>query len=112
LLEVFTLIAQGDVPKGYLASALPPESYPKWLELGVKGAMEFRGPKYRVTMYMLENTTPRNYTLRQAEFYTGRQRMIVFDRQVVEPGAVVEIYVVDDAPVLPARVAPKIDPES
>lgn len=113
LLEVFTLIAQGDVPKGYLATTLPQESYPKWLELAVKGAMEFRGPKYRVTMYALENTTPRNYTLRQAEFYTGRQRMIVFDRQVVEPGAVVEIYVVDDAPILPARVStPKIDPES
>ena len=112
LLEVFTLIAQGDVPKGYLSNALPIESYPKWLELGVKGAMEFRGPKYRVTLYVLENTTPRNYTLRQTEFYTGRQRMIVFDRQVVEPGAVVEIYVVDDAPSVPARVAPKIDPES
>lgn len=112
LLEVFTLIAQGDIPKGYVSTPLAPDSYPKWLELTVKGAMEFRGPKYRVTMYVLENTTPRNYTLRQAEFYTGRQRMIVFDRQVVEPGAVVEIYVVDDAPVFPARVTPKIDPES
>lgn len=112
LLEVFTLIAQGDVPKGYLAAPLAQDAYPKWLELGVKGAMEYRGPKYRVTMYVLENMTARNYTLRQSEFYTGRQRMIVFDRQVVEPGAVVEIYVVDDAPAFPARVTPKIDPES
>jgi hypothetical protein len=112
LLEAFSLIAQGEVPKGYLASVLPPDSYPKWLELTVKGAVEYRGPKYRVTMYALENTTSRTYTLRQPEFYTGRQRMIVFDRQVVEPGAVVEIYVVDDTPVTPARGAPKTEPAS
>lgn len=112
LMDVFTLIAQGDIPNGYVTASLLPESYPKWLELTVKGAAEFRGPKYRVTSYLLENTTPRVYTLRQPEFYTGRQRMIVFDRQTVEPGGIVEVFVVDDTPMMPAYAAPKIDPES
>lgn len=112
LLEVINLMAKGSIPKGYFALTIPQEFYPKWLELKVLNAVEYRGPKYRVTVYVLENIAQTRYTIRQPEFYTGRQKAIALDRQVVEPGERVEILIADDTPPIREKAAPKIDPDS
>ncbi len=61
---------------------------------------------------MLENIAKTKYTIRQPEFYTGRQKAIALDRQVVEPGERVEILITDDTPPIREKAAPKIDPDS
>ena len=112
LLEAISLVARGTAPKGYLVNVLPQDHYPKWLELKVITAVEYRGPKYRVTVFALENVTQTKYTLREPEFYTGRQKAISLDRQVIEGGETVQVYIVDDAPPAREKPAATIDPDS
>ena len=112
LLEVINLVAKGSIPKGYVTSTISPERYPTWLELHVLNAVEYRGPKYRVTVYVLENIAQTKYTIRQPEFYTGRQKAIALDRHVVEPGERVQILIADDTPPIRETRAPKLDPDS
>jgi hypothetical protein len=58
------------------------------------------------------NITQAKYTIRQPEFYTGRQKAIALDRQVVEPGERVEILITDDTPPIREKAALKIDQDS
>lgn len=112
LLEAINLVARGTTPKGYMVNVLPQHQYPKWLELKVVTAVEYRGPKYRVTVFVLENVTQSKYTLREPEFYTGRQKAISLDRQVIEGGETVQVYIVDDSPPVHEKPAAIIDPDS
>lgn len=114
LLEAFTIVIRGEIPRSYQVQALAKELYPRWTELQVVDAVEYRGPKYRVTCYVMANGSKSKYTMRQEEFYNGRQKLIVFDRNVVEPQEQAQVCVVDDTPVVPpsAPAAPKITPES
>lgn len=114
LLEAFTTVIRGEVPRSYQVQPLAKHLYPRWTELQVEDAVEYRGPKYRVTCYVMRNDSKTKYTMRQEEFYNGRQKLIVFDRNVVEPQDRAQLCVVDDTPVIPpsAPAAPKITPES
>lgn len=114
LLEAFTTVIRGEIPRSYQVQPLAKQHYPRWTELQVEDAVEYRGPKYRVTCYVMSNQSKSKYTMRQEEFYNGRQKLIVLDRNVVEPQDQAQVCVVDDTPASApsAPAAPKITPES
>jgi hypothetical protein len=114
LLETLQLAARGSLPKGYRQTTMSEERYPKWLELKVVQGIEYRGPKYRVIVYRLLNTSAHKYTLREQEFLTGTQKAIALNREVVESGEEVVVYLLDDAPLEPPKPKPesKVDPDA
>jgi len=114
LLETLQMAARGALPKGYRQTSIAEERYPKWLELKVVQGIEYRGPKYRVIVYRLVNTAGHKYTLREQEFLTGVQKAIALNREVVESGEEVVVYLLDDAPPEPPKPKPepKVDPDA
>ena len=114
LLDTLQRAARGALPKGYRQTTMTEERYPKWLELKVVQGVEYRGPKYRVIVYRLVNTAGHKYTLREQEFLTGVQKAIALNREVVESGEEVVVYLLDDAPPEPPKPKPepKVDPDA
>jgi len=114
LLETLQMAARGTLPKGYRHMPIAEARHPKWLELTVVQGVEYRGPKYRVIVYRLMNTSGHKYTLREQEFLTGPQKAIALNREVVDSGEEVVVYLLDDAPPEPPKPKPepKVDPDA
>ncbi|MDI3467648.1 MAG: hypothetical protein OJF50_006469 [Nitrospira sp.] len=77
--------SQGALPKSCTPVRLSAKAYPKWLELDVLEATEYRCPVYTVTAYTIYNSKDRILSLRQTEFFTGNELSIALSRQVLKP---------------------------
>ena len=101
LVELMRRAALEDLPRGCRSSPIDPERYPRWMELEVVQGIESRCPRYRVTAYRLTNKTSGRHTLRESEFFTGKELAIALNRHVIEAGEEVRVLWIDLAP-LPA----------
>lgn len=98
LLELIRRAALSDLPRHCHAAPIDPERHPKWMELGVVRGVESRCPRYRVTVYTLVNKTSGTQTLRESEFFTGKELAIALNRNVIEAGEEVTVLWIDPAP--------------
>ena len=92
--ELLKQAAQGTLPKSYVATEIPKTAHPKWLELEVLEATEYRGPTYTVRRYHLYNNKDATQSLRQTEFFTGEELSIAVDRHVISHAQEASVFIV------------------
>jgi TraK protein len=111
--ELVKQTAQGTLPRSYMATEIPKTTHPKWLELDVLDATEYRGPVYTVRRYHLYNTKDATQSLRQTEFFTGEELSIAVDRHVIAHAQEASVFIVTYTKPLPKdqRKAGSPDPE-
>jgi hypothetical protein len=112
--ELLKQAAQGTLPKTYVATEIPKTAHPKWLELDVLDAMEYRGPTYTVRRYHLYNNKDATQSLRQTEFFTGEELSIAVDRHVIAHAQEASVFIVSYSKPLPKdqqKKAKSPDPE-
>jgi hypothetical protein len=114
--ELIQQAAQGTLPRSCVQTAVPKESYPKWLELEVVSVSEYRCQLYTVRTYDLYNAKPATQSLRQTEFFTGQELSIALDRMVIQSGESAVVYTVTySQPLKPEKGSRRItspDPEA
>lgn len=112
--ELLKQAAQGTLPKSYVATEIPKTAHPKWLELEVLDATEYRGPTYTVRRYHLYNNKDATQSLRQTEFFTGEELSIAVDRHVISHAQEASVFIVTYTKPLPKdqqKKAKSPDPE-
>ena len=112
--ELLKQAAQGTLPKSYIATEIPKTAHPKWLELEVLDATEYRGPTYTVRGYHLYNNKDATQSLRQTEFFTGEELSIAVDRHVISHAQEASVFIVTYTKPLPKdqqKKAKSPDPE-
>jgi len=111
--ELLKQAAQGTLPRSYVATEIPKPAHPKWLELDVLDATEYRGPVYTVRRYHLYNSKDATQSLRQTEFFTGEELSIAVDRHVITHAQEASVFIVNYTKPLPKdqRKAGSPDPE-
>jgi len=112
--ELLKQAAQGMLPKTYVAMEIPKTAHPKWLELEVLDAMEYRGPTYTIRRYRLYNNKDATQSLRQTEFFTGEELSIAVDRHVIAHAQEASVFIVTYSKPLPRdqqKKAKSPDPE-
>lgn len=112
--ELLKQAAQGTLPKSYVATEIPKTAHPKWLELEVLDATEYRGPTYTVRRYHLYNNKEARQSLRQTEFFTGEELSIAVDRHVIAHAQEASVFIVTYTKPVPKdqqRKAKSPDPE-
>lgn len=111
--ELLKQAAQGTLPRSYVATEIPKTAHPKWLELEVLEATEYRGPVYTVRRYHLYNHQGATQSLRQTEFFTGEELSIAVDRHVIAHAQEASVLIVTYTKPLPKdqRKANSPDPE-
>jgi len=92
--ELIQQVAQGTLPRSCVQTELLKDAYPKWLELEVVSAWEYRCQLYTVRTYDLYNSKPATQSLRQTEFFTGQELSIALDRMVIQSGESAVVYTV------------------
>ena len=115
LLETLQMAARGALPKGYRQTSIDRRTVSKWLELKVVQGISIEGPKYRVIIVSIgEYLGTQIHTAEEQEFLTGVQKAIALNREVVESGEEVVVYLLDDAPPEPleTQAEPKVDPDA
>jgi TraK protein len=111
--ELLKQTAQGTLPRSYIATEIPKTAHPKWLELDVLSATEYRGPVYTVRRYHLYNSKDATQSLRQTEFFTGEELSIAVDRHVIGHAQEASVFIATYTKPLPKdqRKAGSPDPE-
>lgn len=92
--ELLKQTAQGTLPRSYVVTDIPKTAYPKWLELEVLDAVEYRGPVYTVRRYHVYNNKDATQSLRQTEFFTGDELSIALDRHVIKYTQEASVFIV------------------
>ena len=112
--ELLKQAAHGALPRSYVATEIVKTAYPKWLELEVLDAMEYRGPTYTVRRYHLYNHKDATQSLRQTEFFTGEELSIALDRHVIAHAQDASVFILTYTKPLPKeqRKPNSPDPES
>lgn len=98
LVELMRRAALEDLPRSCHSAPIDPEQYPRWMELEVVKGIESRCPRYRVMAYRLANKTSGTQTLRESEFFTGKELAIALNRHVIESGEEVRVLWIDLVP--------------
>ena len=111
--ELIRQVVEGSIPKTCMATKLSEKNYPKWLELQVMDATEFRCTVYTVRRYHLYNNKTATQSLRQTEFFTGEELSIALDRHVIKQAEESNVYIVTYTKPIPKdqRKASSPDPE-
>jgi hypothetical protein len=95
-------------PPGFSRRETPKEHWITWLELTVLRDEQYESKQWLVRRIELLNQTSMTQTLRESQFYTGREAAIALLRPIIDPGQSTILVLITPRPNLspPAGGAP------